>query len=141
MKTYNLEKEIYHILQESSKIRNYNAKLQNKYMKLNDEFRRLKVENFILIFQNNACTEIILAKFKADNFAKLEEVKSLQSVINLLASKYSDKSNQSDDGCSLLQVNASNSHIKSSLIGALHGKKNNELEDFFIKSNISNNPI
>src|SRR6266496_1318972 len=84
MGTYDLEKEIYHILQDSSKIRDYNAKLRSEYMKLNDEFRRLKVENSKLIFQN-ACTEISLAKSKADNFAKLEEVKSLQSVINLLA--------------------------------------------------------
>src|SRR6266496_35974 len=89
MGTYDLEKEIHHILQDSSKIRDYNAKLRSEYMKLNDEFRRLKVENSKLIFQN-ACTEISLAKSKADNFAKLEEVKSLQSVINLLAPGYSD---------------------------------------------------
>src|SRR5437764_7466334 len=106
-------------------------------MKLNDEFRRLKVENSKLISQN-ACTEISLAKSKADNFAKLEEVKLLQSVINLLASEYSNKNNQSDDSCSLLQVNAPNSHVKSSPIGALHSKKNNEPEDSFIKGNISN---
>src|SRR5437763_3386659 len=129
---YDLEKEIHHILQDSFKIRDYNAKLRSEYMKLNDEFRRLKVENSKLIFQN-ACTEISLAKSKADNFAKLEEVKSLQSVINLLAPEYSDKNNQSDDNCSLLQVNASDSHVKSSLIGALHGEKNNESEDSFIK--------
>ena len=140
MGTYDLEKEIHHILQDSSKIRDYNAKLRSEYMKLNDEFRRLKVENSKLISQN-ACTEISLAKSKADNFAKLEEVKSLQSVINLLASGYSDKNNQSDDGCSLLQVNAPNSHVKSSPIGALYGKKNNEPEDSFIKGNTSNSPI
>jgi len=122
MGTYDLEKEIHHILQDSSKIRDYNAKLRSEYMKLNDEFRRLKIENSKLIFQN-ACTEISLAKSKADNFAKLEEVKSLQSVINLLAPEYSDKNNQSDDGHSLLQVNAPNSHVKSSLIGTLHGEK------------------
>ena len=85
--------------------------------------------------------KISLAKSKADNFAKLEEVKSLQSVINLLAPRYSDKNNQSDDGCSLLQVNAPDSHVKSSPIGALHGEKNNELEDSFIKGNTSNSPI
>ena len=140
MGTYDLEKEIHHILQDSSKIRDYNAKLRSEYMKLNDEFRRLKVENSKLIFQN-ACTEISLAKSKADNFAKLEEVKSLQSVINLLAPGYSDKNNQSDDGRSLLQVNAPDSHVKSSPIGALHGEKNNEPEDSFIKGNTSNSPI
>src|SRR5947207_11902050 len=137
---YDLEKEIHHILQDSSKIRDYNAKLRSEYMKLNDEFRRLKVENSKLIFQNT-CTEISLAKFKADNFAKIEEVKSLQSVINLLAPGYSDKNNQSDDGRSLLQVNAPDSHVKSSPIGALHGEKNNEPEDSFIKGNTSNSPI
>ena len=140
MGTYDLEKEIHHILQDSSKIRDYNAKLRSEYMKLNDEFRRLKVENSKLISQN-ACTEISLAKSKADNFAKLEEVKSLQSVINLLAPEYSDKNNQSDDGRSLLQVNAPDSHVKSSPIGALHGEKNNEPEDSFIKGNTSNSPI
>ena len=100
----------------------------------------MKVENSKLIFQN-ACTEISLVKSKADNFAKLEEVKSLQSVINLLASGYSDKNNQSDDGRSLLQVNAPDLHVKSNLIGALHGEKNNEPKDSFIKGNISNSPI
>ncbi|PKK56265.1 hypothetical protein RhiirC2_800412 [Rhizophagus irregularis] len=44
----------------------------------------------------NACTEIFFAKAEADNFAKSEEVKSLQSVINLLALEYSNKNNQSD---------------------------------------------
>ena len=33
MGTYDLEKEIHHILQDSSKIRDYNAKLQSEYMK------------------------------------------------------------------------------------------------------------
>src|SRR5438128_12521892 len=122
MGTYDLEKEIYRILEDSSKIRGYNARLRNEYINLNDENRRLKVENSKLISQN-ACTEISLAKFKADNFAKLEEVKSLQSVINLLAPGYSDKNNQSDDGRSLLQVNAPDSHVKSSPIGALHVEK------------------
>ena len=136
MGTYDLEKEIHHILQDSSKIRDYNAKLRSEYMKFNDEFRRLKVKNSKLISQN-ACTEISLAKSKADNFAKLEEVKSLQSVINLLAPGYSDKNN----GRSLLQVNAPDSHVKSSPIGALHGEKNNEPEDSFIKGNTSNSPI
>src|SRR6266498_1600162 len=105
MGTYDLEKEIHHILQDSSKIRDYNAKLRSEYIKLNNDYRRLKVENSKLISQN-ACTEISLAKSKADNFAKSEEVKSLQSVINLLAPKYSNKKNQSD------------SYVKSS------GKKN-----------------
>src|SRR5436305_7193752 len=114
--------------------------IRSEYMKLNDEFRRLKVKNSKLISQN-ACKEISIVKSKADNFAKLEEVKSLQSVINLLALGYSDKNNQSDDGRSLLQVNASDSHVKSSPIGALHGEKNNEPEDSFIKGNTSNSPI
>src|SRR5437764_11945378 len=95
MGTYDLEKEIYRILQDSSKIRGYNARLQSEYMNLNDENRRLKVENSKLVFQN-ACTEISLAKAEADNFAKSEEVKSLQSVINLLASGYFSKNSQSD---------------------------------------------
>ncbi len=122
MGTYDLEKEIHHILQDSSKIRDYNAKLRSEYIKLNNKFRRLKVENSKLISQN-ACTEISLAKSKADNFAKLEKVKLLQSVINLLTLRYSNKNNQSDDGCSLLQVNAPDLHVKSNLIGALHGEK------------------
>src|SRR6266542_794043 len=95
METYDLEKEIYCILQNSSKIRGYNARLRSEYINLNDENRRLKVENSKLVSQN-ACTEISLAKAKADNFVKSEEVKSLQSVINLLAPEYSDKKNQSD---------------------------------------------
>ncbi|CAI2175425.1 14662_t:CDS:2, partial [Funneliformis geosporum] len=77
MGTYDLEKEIYRILEDSSKIRGYNARLRNEYINLNDENRRLKVENSKLVSQN-ACTEISLAKAKADNFAKSEEVKSLQ---------------------------------------------------------------
>ncbi|CAG8787744.1 10327_t:CDS:1, partial [Gigaspora rosea] len=44
----------------------------------------------------NACTKISFAKSKTNNFAKSEEVKSLQSVINLLAPGYSDKNNRSD---------------------------------------------
>src|SRR6266496_4965599 len=101
MGTYDLEKEIYRILQDSSKIQGYNARLQSEYINLNDENRRLKVENSKLVSQN-ACTEISLAKAEADNFAKSKEVKSLQTVINLLAPEYSDKKNQSD------------SHVKSS---------------------------
>ncbi|RGB32306.1 hypothetical protein C1646_670248 [Rhizophagus diaphanus] len=112
MGTYDLEKEIHHILQNSSKIRDYNDKLQSEYINLNDENRRLKVENSKLVSQNT-CTEISLAKIKADNFAKLEEVKSLQSVINLSAPEYS---NQSD------------SHVKSRPIGASHGEKHGGLE-------------
>ncbi|CAG8822565.1 20742_t:CDS:2 [Gigaspora margarita] len=42
MGTYDLEKEIHRILQDSSKIRDYNTKLRNEYMKINDEARRLK---------------------------------------------------------------------------------------------------
>ena len=91
METYDLEKEIRRILQDSSKIRDYNAKLRSEYMKLNDEVRRLKVENSKLISQN-ACTEIFLAKSKADNFVKSEEVKS----INLLPPEYFNKNDQSD---------------------------------------------
>src|ERR1044071_3213629 len=104
MGTYDLEKEIYRILQDSFKIRGYNARLQSEYINLNDENRRLKVENSKLVFQN-ACTEISLAKAEADNFTKSEEVKSLQSVINLLASEYS---------------NWSDSHVKSG--GEKHGR-------------------
>jgi hypothetical protein len=103
MGTYDLEKEIYRILQDSSKIRGYNARLRSEYINLNDENRRLKVENSKLVSQN-ACTEISLAKAEADNFAKSEEVKSLQSVINLLAPEYS---------------NRSDSHVKSG--GEKHG--------------------
>src|SRR5436190_21011241 len=106
MGTYDLEKEIYRILQDSSKIRGYNARLRSEYINLNDENRRLKVENSKLVFRN-ACTEISLAKAEADNFAKSEEVKSLQSVINLLAPEYSNKNN---------------SHVKSG------GKKHGGLE-------------
>ncbi|CAB4388733.1 unnamed protein product [Rhizophagus irregularis] len=106
MGTYDLEKEIYRILQDSSKIRGYNAKLRSKYINLNDENRRLKVENSKLVSQN-ACTEISLAKAEADNFAKSEEVKSLQSVINLLAPEYS---------------NRSYSHVKSGPIGTSYGR-------------------
>ncbi|CAG8741721.1 26432_t:CDS:2, partial [Racocetra persica] len=72
----------------------YNAKLRSEYIKLNDENRQLKVKNSKLISQS-ACAEISLVKSKADNFAKSEEVKSLQSVINLLAPRYSNN-NQSD---------------------------------------------
>ena len=64
MGTYDLEKEIYHILQDSSKIRGYNARLRNEYINLNDENRQLKIKNSKLVFQN-ACTEISLAKAKA----------------------------------------------------------------------------
>jgi hypothetical protein len=113
MGTYDLEKEIYRILQDSSKIRGYNARLRSEYINLNDENRRLKVENSKLVSQN-ACTEISLAKAEADNFAKSEEVKSLQSVINLLAPEYS---------------NRSDSHVKSGPIGASHGEKHGGLED------------
>src|SRR5436309_2100585 len=95
MKTYDLEKEIYCILQDSSKIRDYNARLQSEYINLNNKNRRLKVENSKLVSQN-AYTEISLVKAKADNFAKSEKVKSLQSVINLLALEYSNKKNQTD---------------------------------------------
>ncbi|GBC01001.1 hypothetical protein RclHR1_40200001 [Rhizophagus clarus] len=102
MGTYDLEKEIYRILQDSSKIRGYNARLRSEYINLNDENRRLKVENSKLV-SKNACTEISLAKAEADNFAKSEEVKSLQSVINLLVPEYS---------------NWSDSHVKSGPIGA-----------------------
>lgn len=112
METYDLEKEIHHILQDSSKIRDYNAKLRSEYINLNDKNRRLKVENSKLVSQN-ACTEISLAKAEADNFAKSEEVKSLQFVINLSAPEYS---NQSD------------SHVKSGPIGASHGEKYGGLE-------------
>src|SRR3954469_12512507 len=91
METYDLEKEIYCILQDSSKIRGYNARLQNEYINLNDENRQLKVENSKLVSQN-ACTEISLAKAEADNFAKSEEAKSLQSMINLLTPEYSNRS-------------------------------------------------
>src|SRR5215471_6563066 len=93
MEMYDFKKEIYRILQDSSKIRGYNARLRSEYINLNDENRRLKVENSKLV-SRNACTEISLAKAEADNFAKSEEVKSLQSVINLLAPGYSDKNNQ-----------------------------------------------
>src|ERR1051325_1371169 len=113
MGTYDLEKEIYRILQDSSKIQGYNARLRSEYINLNDENRRLKVENSKLVSQN-ACTEISLAKAEADNFAKSEEVKSLQSVINLLAPEYS---------------NRSDSHVKSGPIGASHGEKHGGLED------------
>ncbi|GBC08339.1 hypothetical protein RclHR1_08040001, partial [Rhizophagus clarus] len=75
------------------------------------ELRWLKVENSKFVFQN-ACTEISLAKAEADNFAKLEEVKLLQFVINLLTPEYSGKNNQSD------------LYVKGGLIDALHGKKN-----------------
>ena len=111
MGTYDLEKEIYRILQDSSKIRGYNARLRSEYINLNDENRRLKVENSKLVSQN-ACTEISLAKAEADNFAKSEEVKSLQSVINLLTPEYS---------------NLSDSHVKSGPIGAR--MKHGGLED------------
>ncbi|CAG8619729.1 13116_t:CDS:1, partial [Dentiscutata heterogama] len=94
MRIHDLKKEIHCILQDLSKIRDYNAKLRSEYIKLNDENRRLKVENSKLIFQS-ACTEISLVKSKADNFAKSEEVKLLQFVINLLALRYFDN-NQSD---------------------------------------------
>src|SRR5215204_6531130 len=109
MGTYDLEKEIYRILQDSSKIQGYNARLRSEYINLNDENRRLKVENSKLV-SRNACTEISLAKAEADKFAKSEEVKSLQSVINLLAPQYPDKDNRSD------------SHIKSG------GEKHDGLE-------------
>ncbi|GES83330.1 hypothetical protein RCL_jg16038.t1 [Rhizophagus clarus] len=66
----------------------------------------------IMLSCSNACTEISLAKAEADNFAKLEEVKLLQFVINLLTPEYSGKNNQSD------------LYVKGGLIDALHGKKN-----------------
>src|SRR5262249_32164667 len=69
------------------------TRLRSEYINLNDENRRLKVENSKLV-SRNAYTEISFAKAEADNFAKSEEVKSLQSVINLLAPGYSDKNNQ-----------------------------------------------
>ena len=111
MGTYDLEKEIYRILQDSSKIRGYNARLRSEYINLNDENRRLKVENSKLV-SRNACTEISLAKAEADKFAKSEEVKSLQFVINLLAPEY---------------YNRSDSHVKSGPIGAR--MKHGGLED------------
>ncbi|RGB29796.1 hypothetical protein C1646_766148 [Rhizophagus diaphanus] len=111
-KVKNKLEEIYRILQDSFKIRGYNARLQSEYINLNDENRRLKVENFKLVSQNT-CTEISLAKAKADNFAKSEEVKSLQSVINLLILKY---------------FNRSDSHVKSGPIDASHGEKHGGLE-------------
>src|SRR4051812_46117483 len=111
MGTYDLGKEIHRILQDSSKIQDYNVRLQSEYIKFNDDYRRGKGEKFKLI-SHQADTEKYLVKTKTDNFAKSEEVKSLQSVINLLAPEYSDKNNRSD------------SHIKSGSIGALHGEKN-----------------
>ncbi|CAG8808734.1 21463_t:CDS:2, partial [Dentiscutata erythropus] len=50
----------------------------NEYMKINDEARQLKVENSKLFFQY-ACAETSLAKYKAECYAKSEEVKLLQS--------------------------------------------------------------
>ncbi|KAF0386846.1 hypothetical protein F8M41_011307 [Gigaspora margarita] len=72
MGTYDLEKEISCILQDSSKIQDYNAKLRNEYMKINDEARWLKIENSKLFFQY-ACAETSLAKYKAEYHAKSEE--------------------------------------------------------------------
>ncbi|KAF0467419.1 hypothetical protein F8M41_026013 [Gigaspora margarita] len=68
-------------------------------MKLNG---KLKVENSKFTFQN-ACTEISLAKAKANKFTKSEEVKSIQFVINLLAPGYTNKNNQSN---SYIKTNA-----------------------------------
>ncbi|RIB27453.1 hypothetical protein C2G38_2029373 [Gigaspora rosea] len=113
MGTYDLEKEIRRILQDSSKIRDYNAKLRNEYMKINNEARRLKVENSKL-FSQYACAETFLAKYKADYHTKSEEVKSLQSVINSSLPGYFDKNNQPDG------PEKTDSYVKSS------GKKNNE---------------
>ncbi|CAG8803745.1 5920_t:CDS:1, partial [Dentiscutata erythropus] len=115
MRTYDLEKEIRCILQDLSKIRDYNTKLQNEYMKINDEARRLKVENSKL-FSQYACAETSLAKYKAECYAKSEEVKSLQSVINSLPPRYFDKNNQPDG------LERTDSYIKSG------GEKNNEPE-------------
>ncbi|CAG8773071.1 2342_t:CDS:1 [Dentiscutata erythropus] len=115
MGTYDFEKEICRILQDSSKIRDYNAKLRNKYMKINNEARRLKVENSKL-FSQYACTETSLAKYKAKCHAKSEEVKLLQSVINSLPPGYFDKNNQLDG------PERTDSYVKSG------GKKNNEPE-------------
>jgi hypothetical protein len=126
MGTYDLEKEIYRILQDSSKVRDYNARLRSEYINLNDKNRRLKVENSKLVSQN-ACTEISLAKAETDNFAKSEEVKSLQFVINLLLSEYSGKNNWSD------------LHVKSGLIDASHDEKNDISASSVI--GISDNPI
>ncbi|CAG8825245.1 25867_t:CDS:2, partial [Dentiscutata erythropus] len=99
METYNLEKEIRCILQDSSKIRDYNAKLRNEYMKINDKARRLKVKNSKL-FSQYACTETSLAKYKTEYYAKSEEVKSLQSVINSFPPGYFDKNNQPNESSS-----------------------------------------
>ncbi|CAG8520163.1 1209_t:CDS:1 [Dentiscutata heterogama] len=115
MGIYDLEKEIRCILQDSSKIRDYNAKLRNEYMKINDEARQLKVENSKL-FSQYACAETSLAKYKAEYYAKSEEVKSLQSVINSFPSGYFDKNNQPDD------PERTDSYAKSG------GKKNNKPE-------------
>ncbi|GBB95910.1 hypothetical protein RclHR1_02640024 [Rhizophagus clarus] len=103
MGTYDLEKEIYHILQDSSKIQGYNAKLQSEYINLNDENRQLKVENSKLVSQNT-CTEISLAKAKADNFAKSEEVKSLHGLIGAL---HGEKHGGLEDSISLRPSGAS----------------------------------
>ncbi|CAG8835273.1 26511_t:CDS:1, partial [Racocetra persica] len=112
---YDLEKEICHILQDSSKIQDYNAKLRNEYIKINDEARWLKVKNSKL-FSQYACAETSLTKYKAKYHAKSEEVKSLQSVINSFPPGYFDKNNQPDS------PERTDSYVKSG------GKKNNEPE-------------
>ena len=116
MGTYDLEEEIHHILQDSSKIRDYNVRLRSEYIKLNDDYRRVKVENSKLISQK-ACTEISFAKAKADNFAKSEKVKLFQSVINLLTLGYSNKNNRYSN-----KNNQSDSYVKTG------GEKNDESE-------------
>src|ERR1044072_9834713 len=125
MGTYNLEKEICRVLQDSFKIRDYNAKLRNEYMKVDDEARPLKLENSKL-FSQYACAETSLAKYKAECHAKSKEVKSLQSVTNSLPGPsrtppgYFDENNRHDG------PERTDSYIKDSPIGALHGEKNNE---------------
>ncbi|RIB02992.1 hypothetical protein C2G38_2226279 [Gigaspora rosea] len=84
-------------------------------MKINDEARRLKVENSKL-FSQYACAKTSLAKYKAEYYAKSEEVKSLQSVINSFPPGYFDKNNQLDG------PERTDSYVKSG------GKKNNEPE-------------
>ncbi|CAG8703814.1 18752_t:CDS:1 [Gigaspora rosea] len=84
-------------------------------MKINDEARRLKVENSKLFFQY-ACAETSLTKYKAEYYAKSEEVKSLQFVINSFPPGYFDKNNQPDG------PERTDSYAKSG------GEKNNEPE-------------
>ncbi|RIB22437.1 hypothetical protein C2G38_2174005 [Gigaspora rosea] len=84
-------------------------------MKINNEARQLKVKNSKLFFQY-ACTETSLAKYKAEYYAKSEEVKSLQSVINSFPLGYFDKNNQPDGS------ERTDLYVKSG------GEKNNEPE-------------